>query len=301
MPSEFTHRDLKHQHRPDQPTQMGDDARGTKPSSVAVIRLRWGVRIPRIMVAFIPVIVLGLTILGGLQNTSGLGPEVRVDSWETFSGELQRDLEDSIDVAFEPIYATIRTWQTPGSPRDNEGAVPQLRAFRDLMDTLDATRDSVSSRITSQAMSRIRNWISGEGDWIPQGFRTRYEAEFARLNTDTGRSHVVDVAAAQLDAIIEVAVNELEFPPLVTLALNLSAFFDSIRERLGLPNRGDNEFGRMDEFRQEMMSLVDAERQQLKTAMGKAIDDMSLVALGPFLPADLNRDHRQSEAVPVDP
>lgn len=231
-----------------------------------------------------PVAILGMTFHHALQSPSeGGSGEPAEERWREYAERLRYDIDVSVDEAFAPVYAGIPALL------DSVGSVNDIDLMLlELKDRIGAARQDVASAMRADVVTRIEDWYGREVGWFPPGFETGIEhaVELAI------RDGVDDFDLVILGAALQNRITEAILPPWVLEVAEIAQnTFDAIVDGVApwLPGFGDPDDEDTDEFRepQVLRQLVDAEKEELRASMSKAVEDISFETLGDFIPAEL--------------
>lgn len=239
-----------------------------------------------------PVAILGMTFHHALRSPSeGGSGEPAEERWREYAERLQYDIDVSVDEAFAPVYAGIPALL------DSVGSVNDVNSMLlELKDRIGAARQDVASAMRADVVTRIEDWYGREVGWFPPGFETGIEhaVELAIRDGIDGFTPSIDPAVLGADLANRVAAATLPAWVLevAEIAQNTLDTIGAAAERW-LPGFGDpddedtDEFREPDELEQGLRQLVDAEKEELRASMSKAVEDISFETLGDFVPAEL--------------
>ncbi|MCY3700128.1 MAG: hypothetical protein OXH46_10960 [Gemmatimonadetes bacterium] len=308
------------------------------------------------MLAMVPLLVIGATVLHMLQEREGerrqleqalqLLHERTEDRWARFTEDFRldslpatrRSVDEAVDQAFVPVYAGIDPfldWHysfwgqstqlillllgeigdlTGTEMRGLEEEVAS-RLLEGLEDRMGKARERVDSAMREEIGSRLDGWFGQEEASLPLGRAgVEYGRRLLRVRQATTRRLVVSVGplavgtqmtdvatsvgvravanrlARRLPALVRTSVARW-MPPWVVVALRAGPtilagmIIDFVVRRI-------DEWLNREELRQELIEMVDTERERAKSELVEAADRFKLDAidaLGVFIPAELDR------------
>ena len=239
-----------------------------------------------------PAVILGMTFHHALQSPpEGGSGEPAEERWREYSERLRREIDASVDEAFAPIYTGIPALL------DSVGSVNDVDVMLlELKDRIGAARQDVASAMRADVVTRIEDWYGREVGWFPPGFETGIEHAVELAIRDGVDGFTSSIDPAVLGAALANRFAAATLPAWVLEVAEIAQnTFDTIVDAVmpWLPGLGDpddedtDEFREPDDLEQVLRQLVDAEKEELRASMSKAVEDISFETLGDFIPAEL--------------
>ena len=290
----------------------GDAGRETSQAG----RRAWG---RRAMLALVPLAVLAATGHQVLQ----LRAEER---WREFSVELRRTplpetsqaIDAGVERAFAPVYAAIPPlldWHYSffGQYAELglaltgrlEGEI-ESRLFGELEEGISLAANDVGRVMQAEVLTEIERWFGREVAALPPGLRGGGRRALETLLEDARRHFVVTIGPTAVGSAMAGVGTSVGVKTLTTrLATKLAggAVLRTTGSVLGrtigvivaavagigidIALRELDELLNRDELEQALTALVDEERERVRAAMGGAVEEVKVTALGEFVPSRL--------------
>ncbi len=237
------------------------------------------------------------------------------------SQETLRAIDEGVEDAFVPVYDAgipgLLDWHYSLSGRYTEFVrifVGELedeiesRLFVGLEERIDAAVRDVGSLMQEKVFADLEDWFSSDVDSVRPGLRADYERILEPMLADTKRrftesmgpaalSEAMDGVGISLDknplpgglasglglAVVRVLVLAIPLPPGIVAAiaarLGFTIALGEIREAAERQGR--------DNLEQKLTTLVDEEKEKVKSALSSAAEEVRAKPLPPLTPREL--------------
>lgn len=285
----------------------------------------------RAMLALVPVVVLGATVLHMRQQREELLPQRAVEQMGIFADRYRRGplsqgtlraIDKGVEDVFAPVYEGIPgflDWHYSFAGQYTElfGLVSsgmlqekvESLLFGSLEERIDEAVDGVGGVMRERLRAELDQWRAREVDSVSDGLRADYERILEPMLADAERRFTLSTGPTALSAAMagvgtSLGVNALgaalagrlssrlggtavraavgSIAPTLALSAGIVAWLgvDFIARWVG------ERLGR-EELEAELIAVVDAEKERLRSELTSSAEEARAKPLGPFIPSGI--------------